>query len=355
MFTRWWRLDEEGRRNVWRLYGAFTALMCVGSCAGAAAWAADMQTLTAGLIVLVQKREYPFPMPNPNYAFPQLLSIQASSHSSAAWREFLYPIEFLCVSIMKLTVLNRMVDFFVELREKERWANAGRVVMVVVVAGVVVSIGCNIASGFYQLQTADLVNSAASAANNVSILHAFELLNQAENRNELAVEVSSVTKFADMCTQLLFTSAFVVVGVMCARGINSSLASTTARVGAKADHLRRQIAVFAVFGSVTFLLRAAFELFNAVSAYLQNLGVSCQDPCSATVTSACPEPYNQFALMRLLLLYAPELHMSIVLISSPLALLVALWGITSGRTLQAMRHSTKQMETMRDSMLRGEA
>ena len=80
-----------------------------------------------------------------------------------------------------------------------------------------------------------------------------------------------------------------------------------------------------------------------------------KDLCSATRTPVCPEPYNQFALMQLYLLYTPELQMLVVLISSPLALLVALWGMTSGRTLQAMRHGTKQMETMRGSMLRGEA
>ena len=169
------------------------------------------------------------------------------------------------------------------------------------------------------------------------------------------MQVQSIQEFAESCTLLLIMAAFVVVGVMCARGINSSLASTTARVGAKADHLRRQITVFAVFGSVTFLLRAAFELGNAVSAYLQNFGSNCQDPCSTTVSPACPKPYNQFALMQQFLLYAPEVQMLVVLVSSPLALLVALWGMTSGRTLQAMRHSTKQMETMRDSMLRGEA
>jgi hypothetical protein len=355
MFTRWWRLDEEGRRNVWRLYGVFTALMCVGSCAGAAAWAVDMQSSAAALIFAVQLRDYPFPMPNPNYDLPQLISIIAIKYYYAAWHEFLYPIEVLCVSIVKLTVLNRMVDFSVELRDKERWAKAGRVVMVLVVAGGVVGICGNITSAVYKLQTVDLVNSAASAANDDSILDAFKLLYQAENRNELAVKVSSVAKFAEMCTQLLFTAAFVVVGVMCARGVNFYLASTTARVGAKANHLRRQITVYAVFGSLTFLLRAAFELFNAVSAYLQNFGGNCQDPCSTTVSPACPKPYNQFALMQQLLMYAPELQMLVVLISSPLALLVALWGMTSGRTLQAMRHGTKQMETMRDSMLRGEA
>ncbi len=39
--------------------------------------------------------------------------------------------------------------------------------------------------------------------------------------------------------------------------------------------------------------------------------------------------------------------------SSSLALPVALWGMTSGRTLQAMRQGMKQTETMRGIMLWG--
>ena len=42
-------------------------------------------------------------------------------------------------------------------------------------------------------------------------------------------------------------------------------------------------------------------------------------------------------------------------VSSLNALLVVLWGMTSGRMLQAMRRSTLQVEAMRGSMQRGEA
>jgi len=355
MFTRWWRLDEEGRRDVWRLYGVFTALMCVGSCVGVAVWTVRMGLSAAALFVSVNNRLYPPPMLNPNYSLPQILSILANSYTYSAGDNFLYPIEFLCLSIVKLTVLDRMEDFFVELRDKERWARAGRVVMVLVFAGGVVGIGGDIASGVFNLQAAELVHSAASAAQNGKIFTTIELVTDSQRRNELAVQVQSIQEFAELCTLLLIMAAFVVVGVMCARRVDSSLASMTAHAGAKAKHLRRQIVVTAAVVFVTFLLRAVFASFNAVSASRQNLGASCQDPCSATATPNCSEPYNQFAHMQIFLVYTPELQMLVVLISSPLALLVALWGMTSGRTLQAMRHGTKQMETMRGSMLRGEA
>ncbi len=361
MFTRWWRLDEEGRRDVWRLYGVFTALMCVGSCVGAAAWAVSMEASAADLIFSVNIRKYPFPQPNPNYSLSQILSIAANGYTYGAWTKFLYPIEVLCLSIVKLTVLDRMEDFSApqdDLRNTQRWAKAGRVVMVLVVAGGIVGIGGHIAAGFYGLQTADLVKSAASAANDGFIFQVLDLASRSQKRNDLAVRTSSTQEFAEMCTLLLIIAAFFVVGVMCARRVNSSLTSMTAHAGAKAKHLRRQIVVTAGVVFVTFLLRAVFASFNAVSASRQNFSDFCPSHvklCSASGTPSCPEPFNEFTHMQLFLTYTPELQMLVVLIASPLALLVALWGMTSGRTLQAMRHGTKQLETMRGSMLRGEA
>ncbi len=45
MFLRWRRMNGEGRRGVWRLYGWFSGLMMCGSCFGAVAWGAYMQIL----------------------------------------------------------------------------------------------------------------------------------------------------------------------------------------------------------------------------------------------------------------------------------------------------------------------
>ena len=41
--------------------------------------------------------------------------------------------------------------------------------------------------------------------------------------------------------------------------------------------------------------------------------------------------------MHMWMTYTPEFQLTIVLVSSPLALLVALWGMTSRRMLQAMK------------------
>ncbi len=269
MFVRWWRLDEEGRQCVWWLYGVFTAFMCVGSVIGAAAWC--FQTLTIASFFIFSK--------NPLHSSQSnQLSSLATIQTYSALFLFLYPLEVFCLSTVKLAVLDRMQDFCAApgcARDKHMWRTAARAAMALVSAGCVVGLFRDIAAGVYRLQAAGFfADAAASAANNASCA---DLAQQASQRIQLAVEVQSVQNFAEMATLLLIVAVFVFVGVMCARRISSSLELTTGSAHAaivdKAKHLRRQIFSTAAVVFVTFLLRAAFESFNAVSSKSKRTGL----------------------------------------------------------------------------------
>ena len=58
-----------------------------------------------------------------------------------------------------------------------------------------------------------------------------------------------------------------------------------------------------------------------------------------TCAEICGECANVYAHMAQWMGYTPEFQLLIVLVSSPLALLVALWGMTSNATLQLMKSS----------------
>ena len=62
-----------------------------------------------------------------------------------------------------------------------------------------------------------------------------------------------------------------------------------------------------------------------------------------------PACKNVWAVILYWLVLTPEFHLSVVLISSPLAMLVALWGMTSERTLQHIRSGRGQMVRMLSS------
>jgi hypothetical protein len=354
MFARWWRLDEEGRQGVWRLYGVFTAFMCIGSCVGAAAWAVNMVSSKA--FYTFGRYVYKFDQPDSVYTPVELASMANYSQVSIAAFQLLYSVEFLCLSIVKLFVLDRMEDFFVETRDKERWAKAGRVVMTLVVAGGVVGIGGNIVSVVYRLQAAGFANSAESAFAAKNIMQAVPLAEKFAERVESAVKAQSIQEFSEIAVLLILIAAFVVVGVMCARRVNSSLALMTPHASAKAKYMRRQIVVTAFVVFVTFLLRSIYTSMIAIASALQDSGRYCATICSSFPQDfLCPKPLNMYTHMYFYLNYSPEFQLLVVLISSPLALLVALWGMTSGRTLHAMRESRRQMESIRSMMLRGEA
>ena len=90
---------------------------------------------------------------------------------------------------------------------------------------------------------------------------------------------------------------------------------------------------------LTFLLRAVFSTMNALANALQIQVFTCNNYCD-------PACSNVWTVIQEWLQFTPEFQLTVVLISSPLALLVALWGMTSERTLQHMRSGRAQMVGM---------
>ena len=93
--------------------------------------------------------------------------------------------------------------------------------------------------------------------------------------------------------------------------------------------LRLQIIFSVSVVFVSFLLRAVFSTMNAVANALQNDSSVCGDICA----SPCS---NVFTQMQNWITLTPEFQLLVVLISSPLALGVALWGMTSDSTVKMM-------------------
>ena len=67
------------------------------------------------------------------------------------------------------------------------------------------------------------------------------------------------------------------------------------------------------------------------------------------MTIVCdPTCFNEFTHITQWMGRTPEFQMTIVLISSPVALLVALWGVTSRYTLQLMKLKQQGMAVQQD-------
>ena len=328
----------EHRQMSWLLYGWFTGLMCLGSVFGAVTWAAWMQSLVAEFNI---------------YAPGRSLAQQESFHAQGQYWfvafYVTYAIEFMCLSVAKLLVLDRMADFAAAKSDgmRRRLAAGGRVVMAAVVVGNVVGFVANVAAAVFAKEIGDLHSAAAAAfaSNNASMGHNFKGLALAKSNVKL--ETLSVQQFCEVAVLLITIIAFAVVGIACGRRVSSALRDMNDElVEAAGRHMRRQIVGTAAFVFVTFLLRAVFSTMNAVSRVLQNEGAACGATANGFCDSAC---YNVWWLTLIWITFTPEFQLSVVFISSPLALLVALWGMTSARTLQIMNYSRRKMALIGDS------
>jgi hypothetical protein len=336
MFYRWRRMEGEDRGRVWRLYGWFTALMACGSCAGAVAWAAYMMFLENGF------------KGNTSEDPAQVASLFVLTYSWYAAFAVIYAIEFLCLSAAKLMVLDCMSVFAAPqgTRLQTRWAAAGRVVMAAVVLGNAAGLAANAAAAVFFQKAAQAMSaaSAAYAANNTEDGQRFRSLSQVELQR--GGSIASVQSFCEVAVLLLIVVAFAAVGVLSARNLTSSLLifgqalQRVSEVGrlqlsaaaATGTALRRRFVATTAFVFVAFVLRAVYSTMHAVT-------LQFKDTITESCPSLCDECRNEYALVLNWMSYTPEFKLLIVLVSSPLALLVALWGMTSKSTLQLMKSS----------------
>ena len=348
MLYLWRRMLEEGRRHVWRLYGRFCSLMLCGSCFGAVTWAARMQTFENGF--------------NGQDAlkggdFVQSDSLFALSYSWFAVYLVTYAIEFLCLSAAKLMVLDRMSVYAAGQDEgsKKRWAAAARAVMAVVVLGNAVGLAANIAAAVHFQRAAEASSTASAlfAANSTQLARESAILSNTEV--QLAGSISSVQSWCEVVVLLLIVAAFIAAGLACARRIilytrqvayNGDLDAAVAVLdGGKQQRLQHLGTTAFVF--VAFVVRSVQSTMLAVSRQLQDVADGLRR-CPGVTTFCDPSCFNEFTHITQWTAFTPEFHATIVLISSPVALLVALWGVTSRYTLQLMKLKQQGMAVQQD-------
>jgi hypothetical protein len=321
-------MKGEDRGRVWPMYGWYSALMACGSCFGTVVWAAKMMYFVA---VFTSRKQSP--------AEKSSLLAVADSWTSAILMT--YAIEFLCLCAAKLLVLDRMSVFAAPQGTRMRmwWAAAGRVVMAAVILGDAVGLAANAAAAVYYQKAADAGRTAAAhyAADNTKDGDYYRSLVKKEV--EYGGSIASVQRFCEVAVLLLIVIAFVVVGVLCARRVNAKLLDTDAASEAAAvgRALRRQIVCVVAFVFVTFVIRSVLSTMLAIAYELRDFQEQCP---GGTCDVSCHNVHTHFVGWTL---YMPAFESIIVLVSSPLALLVALWGMTSKTTLQLMKSSGQEM------------
>jgi hypothetical protein len=275
----------------------------------------------------------------------QQWSLTSLYHSWLVVFFMMYAIEFMCLSAAGLMVLDRMSDFAAGQDDvtRKRWAAGGRMVMAVVVLGNAVGLAANVAAAVHIQRAADAASTASALYATNSIRLAFESTSLSQTEFQLAGSIAAVQSFCEVAVLLLIVAAFVVAGVACARVVSSRLRAVDAASASAASgrELKRQMVITTVVVFVAFVVRSVQSSMMAVARQLQNLGTSC--PGVSFCDLIC---YNVFTHINLWAESTPEFQVTIVLVSSPLTLLVALWGMTSKQTLEAMKSKEQVVPLM---------
>jgi hypothetical protein len=271
-----------------------------------------------------------------------------------------YAIEFLCLSAAKLMVLERMSLFAGQ--QSRRWFIGARVVLAAVIAANVAGVAGNIAAAVNYDRAASIEIAASDvwAVNNSVVGRQIEL--EANVVTQHAHFVASVQEFCEVAVLLIIVLSFVFVGASCARRVAFALSSLAAGAAlAQGQHLRRQIVTTTSVVFAAFLLRATYSIWSAVASKLQarlhrditahrranamsqDTSLSCPDNAAGACNATC---FNVFTHMVGWMNRTPQFQLIIVLLSSPFALMVALWGMTSNNLRSEMRRRKKEDPTM---------
>jgi hypothetical protein len=345
MFFRWKWMDSESRLHVWRLFGWFSAMMFCGSCIGVVTWAAWMQRMV-----------YNFKGSVDTTAWTERTSLYALSIRWIVVFTVSYPIEFLFLSVAKLMVLDRMSIFS---GISKRWHVRWRILMVLVVAGNVTALVGNVfaAVQFQQCVESYRMSSASYFLNNSADGQRYFAVSQ--SCIQAAYFIASVQIYCETFVLLIIVLAFIAVGVASARLISSTLDGVQrmaaiyarkhqaasplfAEAAEEGKKLRLKIVFTTGFIFAAFLLRSVYSTMYAVVNHFNDSGKDFSGCSPVLAERFCDAScYNVYTLIHRWMTRTPEFQLTIVLLSSPLALLVALQGMNNAIISQREQYASQ--------------
>jgi hypothetical protein len=346
-FLRWTRWSQEEKANGWRLYGWFTGLAALGSVAGALAYGCRVGQLRMFYIVEgLEKSES-------SASVQDKAAIRAESRRFAAAHFALFPLELFFVVTTQLILLSRMQHFVLaKVRQPQLWMQARRYLLAIITFLNMLGICGNFAASFYYNQAAALSSDAARAYSSNSTRLGDVLRADANQKHSLAGSVASIQRFSEVCSLLVIILVFLIVGFFGVRAIIAAL-RTLLDAGQKLDSmtdrssqtdqardlvqsasaqgraLHLKVTATTTYVFLSLLLRAVFTTLYAVAQALQNNG----DPCAPSWCDPCKNVYSN---IHGWILYTPSFQNMCMLVASPIAMLVGLWGMSNVRAMEDM-------------------
>ena len=288
------------------------------------------------------------------------------------------PIEIAFASLALLLVLHRVKDFAFgtqAMRSAGQLRNKNlvvRSVIAVVALLILLSIFSAWAASAHFLQGSNLNSNAEKSYSNNNTADGDRLRLSAARVQAQGDSVLGIGRAADAAMLLLIVLAFIAMAAFSSKAIQSALRTlfkaeqkydevhALAR-GAAANsassasfeqnkklivaasmegrRLRWKILSTFTFAFIALLLRAILTLIYA----LASAGQDNSNPCNKSYCATCKNIYSN---IQGWLLYTPSFQFVAVLVSSPLATVVALWGMSGVRVLDSLPSTPAPLQTV---------
>jgi hypothetical protein len=329
------------------MYGWFTAISCIGSAAGALAFAARVAQFA--------------------YRYPRQRAEQLTNRTFeddkrvSDFRDFelrsssaffiLFSIEAWFVTVAQLLMLHRIFRFSLSgSRQKRAWGMCGRIFFAIVNAVYLSGVLCNVTAATYLIEGAVVSRQVVNAYVDNDIVSAknYEVL--ALSMAGRGASLFGIQRFLEAVVLIIVVTAFLTTGFNCHRiimialralfsaeqkvSIISGAAAGQARelvhqAGSEGKLLHRKVVGTVLVVFATVLLRSFYSILYALSLYFNQIS----NPCSRSECDPCK---NVFSHILSWMLYTPFFEQGIMLVASPLAQLVALWGMSGVRAMEQM-------------------
>jgi hypothetical protein len=357
MLTLWHRLHRDNNKQLWPLYGRFTGLVLICSLLGI--WLASLNCAMEPVQVSVYDTINRLALLNSSAqeqwieedvdAFIAEYGLLINFFETFAFYSLLRVLPegvfLFCLNYAQLMVLERITRAAVSSVRgtPARWVLAKRITVGIIVTFHTTSFCCRLALAvlFRKLQ---ILYQRATLTLSQDARDFTSLMETINDTNKQVKKTSGVHQVSDAVALLYTVAMFMLVGGLCARRMKQILnRSQPPEIGStniiSLNHREEvrsiliQVITTCLFVFASLVSMASFATFQA----LINVDGFSDNSCpSDKLVQTCDSCHSLFDLIGIWIAFNPEFNLGFFF-PSPFSLLVALWGMTSKRLLQAFK------------------
>jgi hypothetical protein len=153
------------------------------------------------------------------------------------------------------------------------------------------------------------------------------------------------------CSLVIMLVSFLAAGVLCIRRFFSGVTNSATEAGRQIKKVRLQITVTVSTVFVTFLMRSVYAAALAASRRGRITTPFDDNPQCAEESSIFCDPCQDLGVVvESWLLLCPAFSFTVFLLSSPLTILVSLWGMTTDHIVQSLTAEFQLKTSFREGM-----